>query len=589
MKTYLVDYEFRHDPGLLPRPWCVVALCCETHEVVRIWLDGEDVACPFSPPYRLVAHYALAELSCHIALGWPMPDEVIDTLAEARTVRGQCSPSGGWGLLSVASSLGTATMSTEHKESMRALAMGDAVPTEQREELLDYCQADVETVASVWYWLESSLDFPMAALRGRYLIALAKVEHRGIPVDVELVALLRAHASTIKNETWKSARLQYPGAITEKDTFSSTGWLQWCATSSIPWPLLPSDAPSLDEDTFKEMADRYPEVRTMAYARKLRAQSRGFTFPVGDDGRLRCMLSPFGSDTGRNQPSNSHYIFGASAWLRSIIQAPPGRVLVYLDYASQEFALAAALSGDRAMMADYRSGDPYWAFALRAGAVPHGATKENHPGVRATYKVAALSIQYGMGEHGLARRNGISQAEARRLIQQHKTSYPQFWIWRQAVIDTVLCGGSISTRFGWTRKARAKDKSTSIANFPIQAAGAEILRIAVIALEEAGHRVVATIHDAVLVEMDVEGWEVELPQVQDKLSRAARVIAPEIEIRTDFNLIMPGEHFVDSRGVAFWDLVSPIIGRSPLKAPSSSSDATAPGITENRNLGHSES
>ena len=335
-------------------------------------------------------------------------------------------------------------------------------------------------------------------------------------------------------------------------------------SASVAGPsTLPSGAPSLDEDTFKEMADRYPEVRTMAYARKLRAQSRSFTFPVGDDGRLRCMLSPFGSDTGRNQPSNSNYIFGASAWLRSIIQAPPGRVLVYLDYASQEFVLAAALSGDQAMMADYRSGDPYWALALRAGAVPPGATKESHPEIRATYKVAALAIQYGMGEYGLALRNGMARSEARRLIQQHKAAYPQFWIWRQAVIDTVLCGGSVSTRFGWTRKARADDKSTSIANFPIQAAGAEILRFAVIALEEAGHRVVATIHDAVLVEMDEAGWREELPLIQHKLSRAALAVAPELEIRIDTKLIMPGEHFVDPRGVAFWDLVSPIIGRNP--------------------------
>ncbi len=565
MKTYCVDFEFRHEPGHVPRPWCVVALCCDTLEVVRIWLDGQDVACPFTPPYRLVAHYALAELTCIVALGWAMPTEVIDTLPEARTVHGQCVSFGGWGLLSVARSFGISTMPTHHKEVMRALAMGVTIPPELRVDLLDYCHCDVDTLFAVWSQLKPLANLKLAALRGRYLMALAKVENRGIPVDVELVALVRDNADAIKNETWSAARIQYPGAITETGSFSSNGWLQWCTATNVPWPLLPSGAPCLDEDTFKQMADRHPEVRTMAYARKLRAQSRGFTFPFGNDGRMRCMLSPFGSDTGRNQPSNSNYIFGASAWLRSIVQAPEGSVLVYIDYASQEFALAAAISGDQAMMADYRSGDPYWAFACRAGAVPRGATKETHPGIRATYKVAALAIQYGMGEQSLAKRYGMALSEARRLVQQHKTSYPQFWIWRQAVIDTVLCGGSISTRFGWTRKARAKDKSTSIANFPIQAAGAEILRIAVIALEEAGHRVVATIHDAVLVEMDAVGWEVELPQVQDKLSRAARAIAHEIEIRTDVNLIMPGEHFVDARGVAFWDLVSNIIGRNPTK------------------------
>lgn len=65
-------------------------------------------------------------------------------------------------------------------------------------------------------------------------------------------------------------------------------------------------APCVDEDSFKQMADRHPKVRTMAYARKLRAQSCGFTITLGNDGCMRCILSPFGSDTGRNPPSNGN-------------------------------------------------------------------------------------------------------------------------------------------------------------------------------------------------------------------------------------------------------------------------------------------
>ncbi len=72
-----------------------------------------------------------------------------------------------------------------------------------------------------------------------------------------------------------------------------------------------------------------------------------------------------------------------------------------------------------------------------------------------------------MGEHTLAVRNGVSLSEARRMISQHKAAYPQYWRWRQTVADTVLCGGSISTCYGWTRKARRQDKATSITNFPI--------------------------------------------------------------------------------------------------------------------------
>ena len=84
-----------------------------------------------------------------------------------------------------------------------------------------------------------------------------------------------------------------------------------------------------------------------------------YNLAVGADGRNRCLLSPFRSITSRNQPSNAHFIFGPSCWLRSLIQPEPGRAVAYVDWSQQEFGIAAALSGDTAMMEAYTSGDPY--------------------------------------------------------------------------------------------------------------------------------------------------------------------------------------------------------------------------------------
>lgn len=560
MNTWIIDFEFCQPPGKQPRPWCVVGSCVETGEIVRLWLDGEDHPCPFPAPFRMVAHYATAELSCFQTLGWHPPTEVVDTLAEARVVRGQRLPEDGWGLLSIARSLGISSMSSEHKDSMRAIATGDEVPDDQKELLVDYCYDDVVTTARVWEKLSPHIDLRQAVIRGRYLKALAVVENRGIPVDEELVRLLMDRNAEIKESVWSEARLRYPGAINDKDSFSSRGWLDWCASNSITWPLLPSTAPCLDADTFKVISDRHPEIQVMACAKKLRGQTNAFQFPL-HAGRLRCMLSAFGSDTGRNQPSNSKYIFGASAWLRSVIQAPPGKVLAYIDYSSQEFALAAALSQDKAMMEDYNSGDPYMAFARRGGAVPQDATKSTHPNERAIYKVVALAVQYGMEYRSLAARNSMSFYDAKRLISQHKEAYPIFWKWRQAVIDTVRCSETISTPFGWRRSLREKDTNNSIANFLVQASGAEVLRVCVTALEEAGLQVVAPVHDAVMVELNEQSWESELSEARQIMASASQAVVPGIIVRTDSDVTMPGEHFVDGRGAEVWDLVAPIIGR----------------------------
>ena len=127
---------------------------------------------------------------------------------------------------------------------------------------------------------------------------------------------------------------------------------------------------------------------------------------VGSDGRNRTILSAFRSRTGRNQPSNTKYIFGPSVWLRGLIKPPPGHGIAYVDWSQQEFGIAAALSGDTAMQAAYRSGDPYLAFAKQAGAVPSDATKASHKETRELFKQCVLGVQYGMEAEALAARIG---------------------------------------------------------------------------------------------------------------------------------------------------------------------------------------
>src|SRR5262249_45212137 len=140
---------------------------------------------------------------------------------------------------------------------------------------------------------------------------------------------------------------------------------------------------------------------------------------VGHDGRNRTILSAFRSRTGRNQPSNSKYIFGPSVWLRGLIRPTPGYGVAYLDWSQQEFAISAALSGDAAMQDAYQSGDPYLTFAKQAGAVPADATKSTHRVERELFKICALAVLFGMEFRGLALRINQSTIVARDLLAAH--------------------------------------------------------------------------------------------------------------------------------------------------------------------------
>jgi DNA polymerase I-like protein with 3'-5' exonuclease and polymerase domains len=116
--------------------------------------------------------------------------------------------------------------------------------------------------------------------------------------------------------------------------------------------------------------------------------------------------------------------------------------LAYLDYSSQEFGIAAALSGDPAMQAAYNSGDCYLEFAKLAGAVPEDATKESHPRERALFKRTALGLQYSIGANGLALQLGVTLPEAEDLREHHQRVFPRFWEWSDAALIITNCAAN---------------------------------------------------------------------------------------------------------------------------------------------------
>src|SRR5262249_31832041 len=169
---------------------------------------------------------------------------------------------------------------------------------------------------------------------------------------------------------------------------------------------------------------------------------------VGQDHRNRVILSTFRSRTGRNQPSNTKFIFGTSVWLRGLIKPPPGYGVAYIDWKQQEFGIAASLSGDKTMQAAYLSGDPYLAFAKQARAVPQDATKETHSSQRELFKQCVLAVQYGMESRSLAMRIAQPEIVARELLRAYRQTYRVGWTWSDAAVDTAMLTGSLHTRYG---------------------------------------------------------------------------------------------------------------------------------------------
>ena len=156
---------------------------------------------------------------------------------------------------------------------------------------------------------------------------------------------------------------------------------------------------------------------------------------------------------------------------------------------SKSSALRLRLSGDAAMQAAYRSGDPYLAFAKQAGAVPADATKTDATGrQRELFKQCVLAVQYGMEAEALALRIGQPPIVARDLLRAHRETYRMFWRWSDAAVDTAMLTGSLHTVFGWHVHVGETPNPRSLRNFPMQANGAEMLRLAAAWRPSAGSR-----------------------------------------------------------------------------------------------------
>ncbi|MFY9212019.1 MAG: hypothetical protein WAO69_12890 [Aestuariivita sp.] len=96
----------------------------------------------------------------------------------------------------------------------------------------------------------------------------------------------------------------------------------------------------------------------------------------------------------------------------------------------------------------------------------------------------------------------LAHNEARELLQLHRETYHVFWSWAERNVDVALAGGTLTTAMGWQyRIGHAMEANPrSALNWPMQAGGAEILRLTCIALREAGIGLCAPVHDAVVIE-----------------------------------------------------------------------------------------
>lgn len=580
--VWCVDFEYY--TGIsgadAPSPICMVAHELFSGKTIRVWLWGGAVtACPIPTDNRslYIAFYASAEITCHLGLGWPVPTRILDLYAEFRWTANSvanfqiASPEGKtkgrnrFGLLNCMRTfgLGAEAVTAGYKDEARDLCMrGGPFSDAERTLILEYCESDVIALTKLLPRMLGFIELHPALFRGRYMAAVAAMERRGIPIDQDLAKRFRDHWPSIIERLIVDNESEFD-VIGNRD-IDQKKLAIWLASNGLiqSWPRSSSKTLRSDSDTLADWAKFSPQVmRLKEFLGAVRRTRLFDKLQIGSDGRNRFLISPFGSKTSRNQPSNARSVFGPACWVRLLIQPPPGYALLYCDWSGQEYGEAAYFSGDAKMIADYANDDPYLGFAKRIKLAPENATKHSHPVLRDQLKVAAgLGVLYGAQAPTVARAGNMTETQAERVLREHSYTYPQFWRWRQQVIDHARLTGELRTCLGWKWRVNDDDSTNSVSNWMMQSHGADMLRVACCLAVERGIEVCTPVHDALLVLAPIDAIEDVKNATVTCMEEASSVVlgGPKLKVGVDDPVIYPN-HFSDKRGLEMWERLHSIL------------------------------
>jgi DNA polymerase-1 len=580
-EIWVIDFEFYPGSGYsnggrdgdAMTPLCLVAREMRSGRVIRLWQDEFG---PF-PPYRLdndaliVGYMVSAELGCHLALKWGEPVNVLDPYIEFRhytnngAVKGGDREKGFYGISGALRYFCEDELDLAHKKDMRdRILQGPPFTSQERQDILDYCEGDVVALERLLPHIVPTIrSLPHAMMRGKFMWALAQQERRGVPIDLPMLNRIRSQWDGMR--AGMVAEMDQPFGIYEfvddvphwrRERFAA-----YVRSHGMFWPCYESGDLDERDQTFRDMAGRYPFIEPLRELRYSLSKLRLNDLHVGGDARNRTVLGAYGSKTARNQPSNAKYVFGPAKWIRFLITPPPGTALIHRDYCQQEVRIAAVLSGDTALLDACESGDVYMGVARQLGFVSESMLESELKGIRGLFKTVVLGINYGLGARSLAVRAGISLYEASEILARLRARFRVFEEFTQRVLDRAGILLEISTPFGWVMQCPPDTNPRTVRNFPMQSTGAEILHVASILAERRGIRIVAPVHDAFVAEVPVEDLADASAALDRVMRDASALVLRGYELPTDEHLVRPGERYFDERGEAMWNTVTRLMAK----------------------------
>lgn len=354
-------------------------------------------------------------------------------------------------------------------------------------------------------------------------VVLAEMERRGIAADTEYLSELEAHFAA----EVKAAQQAAHEVVGREFNLGSPKQLQEILFVERGLPKTKkiksgytTDADAL-QNLFAQTGDPVLEhlLRHRDVA-KLKSTVDGLLKSVSDDGRIHTTFNQTVAATGRlssTDPNLQNIPIRTEEGRRirrAFIVGPGFDQLMTADYSQIEMRIMAHLSGDEALIAAFNSGADF--HAATASSVFHVGLTEVTPDQRRKIKAMNYGLAYGLSAFGLSNQLSISTEEARGLMTEYFERFGGVRDYLQDVVRKAGQDGYTATILGRRRylpdlisdnRQRREMAERMALNAPIQGSAADIIKIAMLRVDEAlkssglASRMLLQVHDELVFEL----------------------------------------------------------------------------------------
>lgn len=305
---------------------------------------------------------------------------------------------------------------------------------------------------------------------------------------------------------------------------------------------------STNADVLEDLRNYHPVVGLVleyrTYAKLKSTYCEGLLKVIAEDGRIHSSFNQKETRTGRissTEPNlqNIPVRTQLGRELRKFFVAKEGCVLVDADYSQIELRVLADIAGDDNMRKAFLDNtDIHTVTASEVFKIPVNMVTSL---MRSRAKAVNFGIVYGIGAFSLAKDIGVTNREASEYIKNYLGHYSGVDSYMKSVIENARITGYVETIFGRRRYLPELSATNHITrafgervarNMPIQGTAADIIKIAMIRVEERlrkegmESKLILQVHDELIVEAPVHESMRAAMVLQEEMENAVKLSVP---------------------------------------------------------------